>query len=64
MVALHLSLDEAEALAEKLIDVVREARNDKYSATDEEFEQWLNEEEKTHAWGVLMADDELSDRDD
>lgn len=32
MVALHLSLDEAEALAEKLIDLVREARNDKYSA--------------------------------
>src|SRR5260370_15507591 len=27
MVALHLSLDEAEALAEKLIDLVREARN-------------------------------------
>lgn len=64
MVALNLSLDEAEALAEKLIDVVREARNDKYSATDEEFEHWLNEEEKRHAWGVLMADDELSDRDD
>ena len=32
MVALHLSLDEAEALAEKLIDLVRKARNDKYSA--------------------------------
>jgi hypothetical protein len=43
---------------------VREARNDKYSATDEEFEHWLNGKEKRHAWGVLMADDELSDRDD
>lgn len=57
MVALHLSLDEAEALAEKLIDLVREARNDKYSATDEEFEHWLNGEERgmlgEYSWPMM-----------
>jgi len=36
---------------------VREARNDKYSATDEEFEHWLNGEERgmpgEYSWPMM-----------
>src|SRR6476660_2232819 len=64
MVAVRLSLDEAEALAEKRIDVGTRGPERQVQRHRRRVRALAQRKGKRHAWGVLMADDELSDRDD